>query len=431
MMSRSKKQQDMVESDSDWDSLPGDITEPRSSPEPMKSPSPRAPTHSPAPPKQPYSKHHTSTKPFDMYKNSSTTIQKSGSATTFQDKTSGLWNDDDNNEVQVSFSKEDNNNVKKNKQIIRDDSTAKNVNKQEGNKEPPFTDFREALSSPAPTASSPREQHKMAGVNKAYKIETGDETGGNRDSWDESDDNRSPPLQQNFKPAMRACNSFSSNATRMPVEISMETTLPETKPPKKTMIRNDVIEVPCSGNYHLATTQNLENCCLIQVAEGAFDDRHRPSFFHGSKNHFHIKEDNPRPAITDIADKSEMVFQRLWREVFGVLQILLNFFIIFILEFFKTILQSVRYLLMGILYTTGDQFIKPVLAAVFNNIIQPVSVLLLNVFSIVTNLLQPILALTREVLSQVAIPLQAFRLFVFNWDHRGREESYRRDIKIV
>lgn len=162
-------------------------------------------------------------------------------------------------------------------------------------------------------------------------MEKGDETRENHDSWDESENNQPPP-QQNIRPAMRQCNSFSSTATNMPHEISVET-LNETKPPKRPISKNNITEVPCSGNYHLSTSQNFENCCLIQVAEGAFDDRlcfhvrckhlqlafyqlkfcnslnfvpffrHRPSFFHGSKNHFHIKEDNPKPAITDIADK--------------------------------------------------------------------------------------------------------------------------------
>lgn len=80
-----------------------------------------------------------------MYKNSFNTIQKSGSATTFEDKTGGLWNDDDKNDIQVSFSKEDNNNVKKTKRITKDtsdDSTVKNVHEQERNKKPPFTNFR-------------------------------------------------------------------------------------------------------------------------------------------------------------------------------------------------------------------------------------------------------------------------------------------------
>ena len=144
-MSRSKKQVNEVESDSDWDSLPGDVPEPGSSPEPTKIASPRVPTHSPvpAPPKQPYSKHPTSTKPVNMYKNTSNPVKKAGNATTFEDRTGGIWNDNDdqNDDVRVSFSKENNNNVKNNAVKEKDASRMRNVQARE-NKKPPFTDFR-------------------------------------------------------------------------------------------------------------------------------------------------------------------------------------------------------------------------------------------------------------------------------------------------
>ena len=148
-MSRSKQQASNVESDSDWDSLPGDITEPKSSPEPTKSLSPQEPAYSPVPtpPKQPYTKHHTSTKPTNMYKNSSLPVRSSGSATTFEDRTGGIWNEDERNEdIKVSVSKENNNNFKKNEvQKEKSDITAqtrKLESVEERAKKPPFTDFR-------------------------------------------------------------------------------------------------------------------------------------------------------------------------------------------------------------------------------------------------------------------------------------------------
>ena len=148
-MSRSKKQE-TVESDSDWDSLPGDVPEPGSSPEPTNSPSPRMPTHSPipAPPKQPYSKHNTSTKPVNMYKNTSNVARKSGSTTTFEDRTGGInWDDEDdqNENIKISFSKE-NNNVRKTNDITKENKDARQTRnvqtRQEKTKKPPFTDFR-------------------------------------------------------------------------------------------------------------------------------------------------------------------------------------------------------------------------------------------------------------------------------------------------
>ena len=128
--------------------------------------------------------------------------------------------------------------------------------------------------------------------------------------------------------------------------------------------------------------------------------------------------------------RSEVILQRFWREVFGVLKILMNFFIIFILEFFKVMVHSVQNIITGILYILGDHFIKPLLSAFFNNIIQPFSILLLNILTIFINLLKPLLSLSRELLSQIAIPLKAFRLFEMN--HRNkRNDSECTDIKVV
>ena len=148
-MSKSKKQASHVESDSDWDSLPGDVPEPGSSPEPTNSPTPRGPAYSPlpTPPKQPYAKHHTSAKPTNMYKNSSNPVKHSGNATTFEDRSGGIWNEDDrNDDIKVSFSKENNNNSAKNNEIIKGKQDTGQTKKaeavQDRNKKPPFTDFR-------------------------------------------------------------------------------------------------------------------------------------------------------------------------------------------------------------------------------------------------------------------------------------------------
>ena len=92
--------------------------------------------------------------------------------------------------------------------------------------------------------------------------------------------------------------------------------------------------------------------------------------------------------------------------------------------------HSVQNLITGILYTLGDHFIKPLLSAFFNNIIQPFSILLLNILTIFTNLLKPLLSLTRELLSQIAIPLKAFRLFEMNNRNKQNDRECT-DIKVV
>ena len=123
--------------------------------------------------------------------------------------------------------------------------------------------------------------------------------------------------------------------------------------------------------------------------------------------------------------------QRFWREVFGVLQILINVLIILILELLKVVVHSLQTFINGILYIIGDHFIKPILSGIFNNIIQPFSILLLNIFAIFLNLVKPVLTLTRELLSQISIPLKAFRLFQVNWDRKSGKDCICTDIKVI
>lgn len=136
------------ESDSDWDSLPGDVPEPSSSPE-SKHQIISAPSLSPIPPKPPNTsgpvKHHGTTKPLNIYKNSLNSTKKTGSVTTFEDKSGGLWNDGDKAEDKSYFLKESNSN--KDYSRFKGKTGTRNIQKQESQKRPPFTDFRGMISS--------------------------------------------------------------------------------------------------------------------------------------------------------------------------------------------------------------------------------------------------------------------------------------------
>ena len=272
MMSRFKQQANNVESDSDWDSLAGDIPEPKSSPEPTtNSPSPRGPAYSsiPTPPKQPYGKHHTSTKPTNMYKSSSNPVKSFGSATTFEDRTGGIWNEDERNEdIKVSVSKENNNIFKKNAVGKEKPDIAAQTRKlesgEERTKKPPFTDFREALSSPIPAAPNMREHHEMAGVNKAYRIESGEEIRTNHDSWDESENESQ--MQPNKNPQLRVTTEVAERA--MPMDRSWEI-----RPRQMIADKTRVVEMPYQDPTSLKLNHTSENCCMIQISDAAFDDR--------------------------------------------------------------------------------------------------------------------------------------------------------------
>ncbi|XP_046849269.1 uncharacterized protein LOC124442809 isoform X3 [Xenia sp. Carnegie-2017] len=443
----SKNQDHIAESDSDWDSLPGDITQPGSSPEPsVKTTQATVNSAMPTPPKEPsYTKHPTITKPAKMYRNTSKSIKKSNNATTFEDHTKGLWNDDAADIEQNHFLPREKNNISKDD--IRtfdnqDSNKVKNSHDVSGYKKPPFTDFREALSSPIPSIPNPNHHHQLANVNHAYRIETSDDKlHVNQQSWDASD--KESPLYESCKITQNNVtlkNSHEQTSGRQNYEDNFPSSdmreINENN--SKGFNERQQIDEPelkfspdMQYQHFNFMNQNFENCGLIQVAECAYDDRYKPSFFHGSKNHFLIKQDEPRPVITDIVDKSDVILQKFWREIFGAFQIFLNFFVILLLELFKTIVITFRRLIAGIFYICGDHFIKPLLTALFNNFIQPISVLLLNIFVSSTNLMKPLLAVTRELLSQLAIPLHAFRLFAISWESKEKDEVNQRNLKIV
>ena len=94
----------------------------------------------------------------------------------------------------------------------------------------------------------------MAGVNQAYRFENGDEVTMNHDSWDDSENDAK--MRQNAQH-----QSTSESDKRMRQHLSLDSSH-EAKHYGLGMMGNE-------GGYH----QNFENCCLIQVAGGPFDDR--------------------------------------------------------------------------------------------------------------------------------------------------------------
>ena len=135
----------------------------------------------------------------------------------------------------------------------------------------------EALSSPMPAASNTSERHEMAGVNQAYQIKTGDEIQMNHDTWDDSENESQMPqhdarqLQQNDRRQIGHGHQTPTD-TKTKQGPPMETSYK----PKHKLMRikdNEGGNEISYGNQHFSMNQNFENCCLVQVAEGAFDDR--------------------------------------------------------------------------------------------------------------------------------------------------------------
>ena len=127
-----------------------------------------------------------------------------------------------------------------------------------------------------PATSNTSERHEMAGVNQAYRIETGDEIHTNHDTWDDSENEsqmqQSDGHQHNDRHQLGHSYHQTVTGTRTKQELSMDTSYE----PEHKLVRikeNDERNGMFNGNHHFSTNQTFDNCCLIQVAEGAFDDR--------------------------------------------------------------------------------------------------------------------------------------------------------------
>ena len=132
----------------------------------------------------------------------------------------------------------------------------------------------EALSSPMPATQNLKEQHEMVGVNKAYRIESGDEIHTSHDSWDDSE--TESPIHTSIKGRELP---MVTNTTKRAMVVDTSSGVEPTKVTKVTKLhgrmeqadRVEAMKMPYQ--HHLSMNQNFENCCMIQVSEGAFDDR--------------------------------------------------------------------------------------------------------------------------------------------------------------
>ncbi|XP_043377339.1 uncharacterized protein LOC119565294 isoform X4 [Chelonia mydas] len=122
--------------------------------------------------------------------------------------------------------------------------------------------------------------------------------------------------------------------------------------------------------------------------------------------------------VTDVSykdDQSEKVIQQNLREFFGLLRILMNVVLVFLIELVRFLGKSVfQVLVVGLLTTVGDHVLKPFLVGVFNSLLQPLLLFLLNVLCSVRNLTYPLIDILKGICLQLAVVLQAFRLVEVN-----------------
>ena len=129
---------------------------------------------------------------------------------------------------------------------------------------------------------------------------------------------------------------------------------------------------------------------------------------------------------------SEMWLKYFWQEFFGVVRLIFDFFLIFVLELMAFVVRHILVRsLVGLVVVVGDHLLKPLLTTLFNSFVQPLLAFLWNVLVGCKNAVQPVLDLTREILLQVATLLKAFRLFELNWKPNLESQHQLNELQIM
>ncbi|CAH1256103.1 Hypp1589 [Branchiostoma lanceolatum] len=152
-------------------------------------------------------------------------------------------------------------------------------------------------------------------------------------------------------------------------------------------------------------------------------------FHQGAVNYLYATEGSAHAVMPAIADKSEVMVRRGVQELFGVMRLLVDVFVILAVELARFVFrQVVQNLLIGLLVVMGDHFVKPLVAALFNSFLQPVLMLLWNVATATRTVFGPVVDILRGVALQFAVVLRAFRLVELNWRADSREHPPLEDV---
>eukprot|EP00079_Xenopus_tropicalis_P034080 XP_017947851.1 PREDICTED: uncharacterized protein LOC100490973 isoform X3 [Xenopus tropicalis] len=141
------------------------------------------------------------------------------------------------------------------------------------------------------------------------------------------------------------------------------------------------------------------------------DELHMYQFDYGHRQYYQAHKDPNEAFMEKLADKSEKLILRCWREIFGFLRILAGLVTIFLIELITFLGKYIfQVLFVGFLTALGDHVVKPVLVALFNHFLQPLLIFIFNILYSLHNLWFPILDVLRGIAQQLATVLQAFRL---------------------
>ncbi|CAO1348295.1 unnamed protein product [Diamesa serratosioi] len=148
--------------------------------------------------------------------------------------------------------------------------------------------------------------------------------------------------------------------------------------------------------------------------DGVQDDAENAEIYyfdHGSPLFYRTTDCPPHLISELIAQRTTYHATRFWAELFGSINIGVTFIVTFFLQFYRFLLYSIfRAIIVGILQITSDYLFKPLLAVLFNGLLQPHFIFCQNIFHSICNMLNPITKLIGNILRPFTECIRAMRL---------------------
>ncbi|XP_053572315.1 uncharacterized protein LOC128662550 isoform X3 [Bombina bombina] len=141
------------------------------------------------------------------------------------------------------------------------------------------------------------------------------------------------------------------------------------------------------------------------------DEQYMYAFHYGNVQFYLARMTENKTYTGKLADRVDRMSLRIWGEVFGALRILISPFMFFVNELSAFLFTYIfQVLVVGLLSTLGDHVLKPLMVALFNNILQPIFTFLLNIMSSLQALLVPLWNLFNGFAQVLATVVRSFRL---------------------
>ncbi|XP_072172158.1 uncharacterized protein [Diadema setosum] len=329
-------------------------------------------------------------------------------------------------------------------------TTRKAKKKKDGDGNPPY-DFRNAINDDDPPSEMSNQRPGRSRKGQSYdpasskpktqqappQIDTG--------SWDDSDENekalaemlreRDGVVQSNNNKAPEDTETKPSEDSHVTEEkkkkkgwsVSLKSKTKETKEKKKkeekreekkmAKVEETKREMPVALRHTEVEVEEFpeEEIQSIVSVEADSKARYVYVYHHGNTSYSDTRQVQEEVYMTAVADKSERAVRRCAREIFATLRILVDFFLIFLLEGLRFFLYNViGALLVGLMLGFGNYFLRPFAAALFNGLCQPIAMFFFNVGVATRTATQPFVEVLHKMLSVFAMVIRAFRLVEIN-----------------